>query len=436
MYSRSLGRLCLKLRPHGAHTLKRKNILSDINVISSAFTRDIVSKTNTNTSQDCSLSPRLDASSKRLIVNLSGVDEQYPWVWLRDSCQCPQCHEAVSKSRIINLTEWDLNVKPSVVKTIDSGIEITWEDGHVSVFGSDWLAERSFRIENRQQFRRSVGQQQQLWGRELLDNVPTAEYGEIMESDTALLDWLENLDRFGFVLVRKVPVQEGPVPALQKRVAFEKMTHYGPGYTVVVRADPANISHTHHRIFFHTDLTYYDYMAGAVFLHCIEQHQGEGGETMLSDGFHAAALLKADQPEMYKLLSETVTSFRDVGTDYTQFDKISQQSFLIHNRRGELQRINWSHFARDTHLDVDLEKVDDLYLAMRTFDDLMNNERNHIRLKMVPGDMVTVKNQRVLHGRSELQGGVSGRHLQCGYMDWDEIRSAVRVTRTKLGLPL
>ena len=38
------------------------------------------------------------------------------------------------------------------------------------------------------------------------------------------------------------------------------MTHYGPGYTVVVRSDPANISHTHHRIFFHTDLTYYDYM--------------------------------------------------------------------------------------------------------------------------------------------------------------------------------
>ena len=30
-------------------------------------------------------------------------------------------------------------------------------------------------------------------------------------------------------------------------------------------------SHTHHRIFFHTDLTYYDYMPGTVFLHCIVQ---------------------------------------------------------------------------------------------------------------------------------------------------------------------
>jgi len=436
MYSRTLGRICLRLRPCAVTNIRVNTGASEIPPVHNVFNRNIVSKSESIVSQESCPPPRLDVSSKRLVVNIAGVEEEYPWVWLRDSCPCPLCYDPLSQSRIINLTEWDLNIKPAAVKTLNSEIEITWEDGHVSVFSLDWLAARSFRRENRERFRRSVSQPQVLWGRELLDNVPTADYGEVMKSDAALLDWLENLDRFGFVLVRNVPVEEGPVPALQKRVAFEKMTHYGPGYTVVVRADPANISHTHHRIFFHTDLTYYDYMAGAVFLHCIEQHRGDGGETMLTDGFHAAALLKTKHPEMYKLLSETVTHFRDVGTDYTQFDKISHQSFLIHNTRGELQRINWSHFARDTHLDVDLDKVDDLYLAMRTFDDLMNNEENHIRLKMAPGDMVTVKNQRILHGRSELQGGVSGRHLQCGYMDWDEIRSAIRVTRTKLGLSL
>ena len=129
---------------------------------------------------------------------------------------------------------------------------------------------------------RSAGVTQTLWGRELMEpgRTPTADYGAIMEDDRALLSWLEDLDRFGFVLVKNVPIKEGPVPALQVscslktiqreninfvakvRAGFEKMTHYGPGYTVVVRPDPANISHTHHRIFFHTDLTYYDYMPG------------------------------------------------------------------------------------------------------------------------------------------------------------------------------
>ena len=64
------------------------------------------------------------------------------------------------------------------------------------------------------------------------------------------------------------------------RAGFEKMTHYGPGYTVVVRPDPANISHTHHRIFFHTDLTYYDYMPGVRTI----DYPGDLGVTlMLSD---------------------------------------------------------------------------------------------------------------------------------------------------------
>ena len=50
---------------------------------------------------------------------------------------------------------------------------------------------------------------------------------------------------------------------------------------------------------------------------------------MLTDGFNAAAKLKKDHPEMYLLLSETVTSFRDVGTDFTNFDKITQLPFLM-----------------------------------------------------------------------------------------------------------
>ena len=94
-----------------------------------------------------------------------------------------------------------------------------------------------------------------------------------------------------------------------------------------------------------------------------------------------------------------------------------------HDHFGKLQRVNWSHFARDSHLDCDLENVEELYKvekciieqclfvyqsipiiykkktsfntlqykAMRAFDDIMNDPKNHIRLKMQPGDMVTVK---------------------------------------------
>ena len=97
-------------------------------------------------------------------------------------------------------------------------MEITWEDGHVSVFGLDWLARRSFRLENRMQVRKNLSMPHHLWGKELLDDVPTANYVDIMNNDAALLDWLENLEKYGFVLLRKVPIREGPVPELQVKI--------------------------------------------------------------------------------------------------------------------------------------------------------------------------------------------------------------------------
>merc|ERR1740128_251306 len=103
--------------------------------------------------------------------------------------------------------------------------------------------------------------------------------------------------------------------------------------------------------------------------------------------------------------------------------------FLRHDVRGKLCRINWGHFQRDSFLDAEIDQVEEIYDAMRSFDDIINDPANHIKLKMQPGDMVTVMNKRMLHGRSELQGGQSSRHIQCGYMDWDEIVSTMRVLR-------
>eukprot|EP00088_Acartia_fossae_P063929 TRINITY_DN7837_c0_g1_i3.p1 TRINITY_DN7837_c0_g1~~TRINITY_DN7837_c0_g1_i3.p1 ORF type:complete len:180 (-),score=35.92 TRINITY_DN7837_c0_g1_i3:44-583(-) len=173
-------------------------------------------------------------------------------------------------------------------------------------------------------------------------------------------------------------------------------------------------------------------MPGAAFLHCIEQHKGKGGETMLADGFKAAAILKENHPEKYRLLSTKGAYFKDIGDDFIKFNSIAHHPPFVHDARGQMMKVNWNHFTRDSYFDVDIDQVEEFYDAMRSYDDILNSPACHIRYKMEPGDMVTTKNLRVLHGRSELEGGVSGRHLQCGYVDWDEIRSTMRVTREKL----
>ena len=70
---------------------------------------------------------RLDDERRRLVVEVGDEDKvmrqeiggevhEYPWVWLRDNCQCPECYEPISHCRIINLTEWELNVRPASVQ--------------------------------------------------------------------------------------------------------------------------------------------------------------------------------------------------------------------------------------------------------------------------------------------------------------------------------
>ena len=82
---------------------------------------------------------------------------EYPWVWLRDNCQCHECYEPISHCRIINLTEWELNVRPASVQNLEDKIVITWEDGHVSPFDKSWLASRSFKTSTREGYRWVTG---------------------------------------------------------------------------------------------------------------------------------------------------------------------------------------------------------------------------------------------------------------------------------------
>ena len=63
---------------------------------------------------------------------------------------CVQC-------RIINLTEWNLDIAPRSVTTDGESVEVVWEDGHVSPYDKHWLLSRSFRSQSRDSYRDQIG---------------------------------------------------------------------------------------------------------------------------------------------------------------------------------------------------------------------------------------------------------------------------------------
>lgn len=62
-------------------------------------------------------------------------------------------------------------------------------------------------------------------------------------------------------------------------------------------------------------------------LHCISSAE-EGGESEIVDGFHAAELLRREDPEAFGTLASVQVDFTDTGTDYCDFMLQAKKSVI------------------------------------------------------------------------------------------------------------
>ena len=69
--------------------------------------------------------------------------------------------------------------------------------------------------------------ERKYWGSESLEKFPEALFQELMTDDAALLQWLRQLEVFGFVKVNGAPAEIGQVRRLAERISFIRKTHYG-----------------------------------------------------------------------------------------------------------------------------------------------------------------------------------------------------------------
>ncbi|XP_071533117.1 gamma-butyrobetaine dioxygenase-like isoform X2 [Panulirus ornatus] len=75
-----------------------------------------------------------------------GGMDLFPYVWLRDNCQCPSCFHPTTLSRKISMEDLNLDIIPTSIQMANGGemVEIQWLDGHFSTYSANWLHERAF----------------------------------------------------------------------------------------------------------------------------------------------------------------------------------------------------------------------------------------------------------------------------------------------------
>ncbi|KAJ1522645.1 hypothetical protein ONE63_001817 [Megalurothrips usitatus] len=369
-----------------------------------------------------------------VVLNPKRSDEMsFPFVWLRDNCQCSECFHQDSQSRTIIMESFNINSKPETLKITQDSLCIYWSDGHVSTYNIEWLQKHAFSTSAQQNWLTNMYRlPRKTWTAKSFSSILSRfKYSDVIKSDAVLYNWLVNLATYGVSIIEDAPAKDTTVRSIAERVAFIRKTHYGEEFSVRAKPGTTNVAYLSANLQLHTDLPYYNYKPGVNLLHCLVQTESDGGANLLTDALAVAEWLKRDCSSSYHALTTTVVDWNDIGQeDGNYFHSIHRAPVICEDRFGVVERINFSQPQRDSHFNVPLEKVKPWYEAMDKFTKGIYSSNFCVSYKMKEGDILTFDNIRLVHGRKKYEDTAKAvRHVIGGYLDWDEIWSRIRVLK-------
>ncbi|XP_052856894.1 gamma-butyrobetaine dioxygenase [Drosophila gunungcola] len=360
---------------------------------------------------------------------------KYPPVWLRDNCQCAECFHAATRARKSHWERGPVNIEVQQVafNQEQQQLEILWQDEHKSIFPMAWLRERDFGEASRKRYLEEVYKPPaQLWGRSEFDAVRREfQYQDVIQEDKVLKNWLEALAVQGFAILKNAPNDTNVAKHLAQRIGYIKRTTYGDVFEVKSKPNAGNYAYLMTPLPLHTDLPFYEYMAGINILHTLVQSVSKGGANTLTDGFNAAARLQELHPEDFEVLKTVPVNWFDIGHDGDEsrpFHSLWRAPVICLDVDGRVTRINQNTPKRDSRFSVPLEQAMSWYRAYDKFLEIAQSEA--VEFKTQAGDVFAFNNLRMLHGRTAYEDAPGNkRHLVGAYVDWDTIYSKLRTLK-------
>jgi gamma-butyrobetaine dioxygenase len=235
------------------------------------------------------------------------------------------------------------------------------------------------------------------------------------EQDAArVVEFLDAFYRFGYVVLRNTPVEEGTVRRICDRLGYISGNNFGWTFDVRAEPRPTDLAYTAIELLAHTDQPYRQPVPGIQLLHCL-RNEAPGGDSTLVDGLAAADALAIVDPDAHAALVETEVEYRyDMGTDTV----VGRGSVLEYDRCGRFRQIRLN-----TKIDAPLPRpeydLDAFYRGRRWLTEWLNDSAHQVTFRLEPGDVMFMDNLRVLHGRTAFDSSQGVRHLQGAYIDHD-----------------
>lgn len=359
------------------------------------------------------------------LVWSDGREQRLHPLWLRE--QAPDCESRDPRTGQRLLDAWSLPLDLRVTEVAPrggEGLDLAFSDGHRTRYS---LAELRAALlgENAEESLLSPGQE--AWR---VADAPhsEAELAALEADPAALLAALQSLHRFGFLLVRGMPVEMDGIERFAKLIGPLRETNWGRIADVKALPQAFDLTMTPRALEAHADNPYREPVPGYVLLHCLVNN-ADGGDSAITDGFAAALELRARDPEGYETLTRTRPKFRYLDEE-TLLE--SDGSLIELDAAGRLKQVRLSN--RTDSIDaLQPEVLERYYRARRAFTDIVNDEAFQLRFKLQPGDMLVMDNYRLLHGRTAYKPGSGHRHMRQGYMDRDSVASRRKILARRLG---
>jgi len=355
---------------------------------------------------------------------------RYHALWLRDNALDDETRSPANGQRLISVL--DLPTDSHLTDATISGdgalvVTIAPEMKELSFPGS-WL--KHHRYDGVKP--RSAGYvdpAMDTWDAHLQNQVPTAIWDDIRQSDTALCRWLADIRRYGVAKLTGVPTTSGALCDVAETFGYVRETNYGRWFEVRSEVNPSNLAYTNLGLQAHTDNPYRDPVPTLQLLNCLE-NSVEGGDSIVVDGFSIALKLKSENPAGFDLLSRYRAEFEYAGANDVQLS--ASKPMIDVSSEGEITAISFNNRSAAPLVKVPFDEMEAYYDAYRCFAKLVEDESTQVSFRLAPGELFIVDNTRVLHARRAFSGSGT-RWLQGCYADKDGLLSKLRVLEKRPG---
>jgi len=391
------------------------------------------------TSESCKTANRSVVSaswdSRRLRLDWDdNISTSYLHLWLRD--HCPQSINLASKQREIDTTAIPKNTQPLSV-TLDRSscvpsLTIKWDSAmtthhglkvDTSVFPISWLRDHSY--SRGPMFPRPPPPH--LWLSQSPPRLPEIEADILGNTESGLHEVMIGLRDFGLVLVKNTPPNLEDTLTLARRIGYVQRTIWGDGWDTTPKpgAEIKDTAYSNIGLHPHTDCCYLSSPCELQTFNCTQtSDDAEGGATWCVDGFSVAEHMRREHPDAFSFFCNVPLKFQCVfeGTAV-----LNTSPVFVTDDFGNVTRFVYNNDDRAVLDHLDEVTVEKFYEYLPILLGLLRSRdpRWTIERRLQQGEMLIVRNARVLHGRREFKG--TGRTLVGCYIDRDAYESQLRV---------